>query len=65
VPQRQSIVLHTVSQTDDLRPQSFEKMKCKQILDLVFERMQRFSEKYGDAWMAVKRSNPALFNKNF
>jgi hypothetical protein len=59
------IVLHTVSQTEDLKQPIFNKSNCERILELVFERMQKFSEKYNDAWNAVKRSNPTLFNKNF
>ncbi|MDR1457884.1 MAG: phage protease [Puniceicoccales bacterium] len=59
------IVLHTVSQTEDLKRSIFNKSNCERILALVFERMQKFSEKYNDAWNAVKRNNPALFNKNF
>ncbi|MDR2628430.1 MAG: phage protease [Puniceicoccales bacterium] len=59
------IVLHTVSQTEDLKQSIFNKSNCERILELVFERMQKFSEKYNDAWNAVKRNNPALFNKNF
>jgi hypothetical protein len=55
------IPLHTVSQTSDIGGQTFGKSRCEKILQLVFERMQKFSEKYGDAWLAVKRSNPALF----
>lgn len=58
------IVLHTVSQTEDLKQPIFNKSNCERILELVFERMQKFSEKYNDAWNAVKRNNPALFNKN-
>jgi hypothetical protein len=59
------IVLHTVSQTEDLKHPIFNKSNCERILELVFERMQKCSEKYNDAWNAVKRSNPALFKKNF
>jgi hypothetical protein len=59
------IVLHTVSQTEDLKQPIFNKSNCERILELVFERMQKFSEKYNDAWNAVKRSNPTLFDKNF
>ncbi|MDR2776495.1 MAG: phage protease [Puniceicoccales bacterium] len=59
------IILHTVSQTEDLKQPIFNKSNCERILELVFERMQKFSEKYNDAWNAVKRNNPALFNKNF
>ncbi|MDR2737485.1 MAG: phage protease [Puniceicoccales bacterium] len=55
------IVLHTVSQTEDLRQQFSNKSNCERILNLVFDRMQKFSERYNDAWMAVKRSNSALF----
>ncbi|MDR1528133.1 MAG: phage protease [Puniceicoccales bacterium] len=58
------IVLHTVSQTEDLKQPIFNKSNCERILELVFERMRKFSEKYNDAWNAVKRNNPALFNKN-
>ncbi|MDR1890670.1 MAG: phage protease [Puniceicoccales bacterium] len=59
------VVLHTVSQTEDLKQSIFNKSNCERILELVFERMQKFSEKYNDAWNAVKRNNPALFNRNF
>ncbi|MDR2432228.1 MAG: phage protease [Puniceicoccales bacterium] len=59
------IVLHTVSQTEDLKQPIFNKSNCERILELVFERMQKFSEKYNDAWNAVKRNNPTLFNRNF
>ncbi|MDR2737382.1 MAG: phage protease [Puniceicoccales bacterium] len=59
------IALHTVSQTDDLWQCVAEKSSREKILELVFERMHKFSEQYNDAWMAVKRGNPALFHKNF
>jgi hypothetical protein len=59
------VVLHTVSQTKDLQQSIFNKSNCERILELLFERVQKFSEKYNDAWNAVKRNNPALFNKDF
>jgi hypothetical protein len=62
---RNTIQLHTISQTADIGKRDFDKTRCEKILTLVFERMKHFSEKYGDAWIAVKRANPALFQKNF
>lgn len=59
------IVLHTVSQTETLLARNAQMANKERILRLVFDRMQKFSENYGDAWMAVKRSNPALFQKHF
>jgi hypothetical protein len=57
--------LRTESQTRDLWRHSVDKSNCERILELVFERMKNFSERYNDAWMAVKRRHPSLFNKNF
>ncbi|MDR3143893.1 MAG: phage protease [Puniceicoccales bacterium] len=60
---RENFPLHTVSQTENLAANGDGKSNCEKILALVFERMGKFSENYGDAWMAVKRSHPALFTK--
>ncbi|MDR1414150.1 MAG: phage protease [Puniceicoccales bacterium] len=57
--------LHMVSRTEGLKQSTCEKSNCEKILELVYQRMQKFSEAYGDAWIAVKRSSPALFRKNF
>jgi hypothetical protein len=55
------VALHTVSQTESLRMKNANESNCEKILELVFERMKIFSERYEEAWMAVKRKNPALF----
>jgi hypothetical protein len=60
-PLDENFALHTVSQTENLPVHGPGRSNCERILALVFERMGKFSESYGDAWIAVKRSNPALF----
>ncbi|MDR1433090.1 MAG: phage protease [Puniceicoccales bacterium] len=62
---QKKIILHTVSRTDALVARDACAASRERILRLVFERMQKFSENYGDAWMAVKRTNPELFQKHF
>ena len=57
--------LHVISHTKELAHHDFQMSDGDKILELVFSRMNNFSEKYTDAWIAVKRNNPSLFYKNF
>jgi hypothetical protein len=56
-----TMALHTTSQTMELGRQISDRSDGEKILALVFGRMRNFSETYGDAWTAVRRSHPALF----